>query len=141
MDKYMTSFTGDRSRSFSGDSEVSLRSSTSISVESGSSGFYNDQAKEVQDTLEDTIKESMQSWKLDVTHRSLSWSLFPTVFREAWVDLFIRYNTPLPSSAAVERMFCTGGDIPRAKSSSLAGNRFEHFVFLKAEGQLEAPET
>ena len=95
------------------------------------SGFYDDQEEEVQDTLEDTIKDSMQSWKPDVTQSSLSWSLFPTVHREVWVDLFLRYNTPLPSSAAVERMFCTGGDILRAKRSSLAGYMFEHLVFLK----------
>ena len=54
-----------------------------------------------------------------------------TVHREAWVDLFIRYNTPLPSSAAVKRMFCTGGDILRAKRSFLAGYRFEDLLFLK----------
>ena len=46
-------------------------------------------------------------------------------------NVFIRYNTPLPSSAAVERMFFTGGDILRAKRSSLASYRFEHLVFLK----------
>ena len=51
------------------------------------SGFYDDQEEEVQDTLEDTIKDSMQSWKPDVTQSSLSWSLFPTVHREVWVDL------------------------------------------------------
>lgn len=38
MDKYLTSFTGDRSRSVSGDSDVSFRSSTPISVESELTG-------------------------------------------------------------------------------------------------------
>ena len=38
---------------------------------------------------------------------------------------------PLPSSAAVERMFCTGGNILRAKRSSMASQKFDHLVFLK----------
>ena len=96
-----------------------------------SSGFYDEQEDVVQGTLESSNKDSMLSWKPDKNQTSLSWSHFPTVHREAWIDLFIRYNTPLPSSAAVERMFSTGGDILRAKRSSLAGYRFEHLVFLK----------
>ena len=45
-------------------------------------------------------------------------------------------STPLPSSAAVERMFCIGGDILRDKRSRLAGRRFEELVFLKGNLKL-----
>ena len=50
-------------------------------------------------------------------------------------------STPLPSSAAVERMFCIGGDILRDKRSLLAGRRFEELVFLKGNMKLLGYES
>ena len=52
------------------------------------------------------------------------------------MDLFIKYNTPLPSSAAVERLFSTAGDVLRAKRSSLDEVNFEELVFLKGNMDL-----
>ena len=51
--------------------------------------------------------------------------------REIWVNLFIRYNTPVPSSAAVERLFSIASDKIRPKRSRLTANTFEKLVFLK----------
>uniref|UniRef100_A0A3Q2YRB0 HAT C-terminal dimerisation domain-containing protein n=1 Tax=Hippocampus comes TaxID=109280 RepID=A0A3Q2YRB0_HIPCM len=56
--------------------------------------------------------------------------------REAWVDLFIKYNTPLPSSAAVERTFSTAGDVLRPKRAALASPDFQNLVFLKGNMSL-----
>ena len=55
----------------------------------------------------------------------LAWSLFPYQHSEVFVDLFIKYNTPLSSSAAVEMLFSITKDILRHKSSSLDEVNFE----------------
>ena len=51
--------------------------------------------------------------------------------REEWVDLFIKYNTPLHSSAAVERVFSTTGTIFRPKRAALTSANFQKLVYLK----------
>jgi hypothetical protein len=45
--------------------------------------------------------------------------------------LFVRYNTTIPSSAAVERFFSVGKDIMRPKRAALSDNTFEMLMFLK----------
>jgi hypothetical protein len=50
--------------------------------------------------------------------------------------LFIKYNTPLPSSAAVERLFSMGSYILRAKRSSLTADNFEKLLFIRGNLQL-----
>ena len=45
--------------------------------------------------------------------------------------LFIKYNAPLPSSAAVERLFSLGSGILTAKRASLSSTNFQRLVFLK----------
>ncbi|KAG0712264.1 hypothetical protein GWK47_018881 [Chionoecetes opilio] len=53
------------------------------------------------------------------------------------VDLAVhKYNTALPSSAAVERMFSTAGDVLRPKRASMTSDRFEKLVFTKGNMQL-----
>jgi hypothetical protein len=50
---------------------------------------------------------------------------------QALVKTFLKYNTPLPSSAAVERLFSTGKDVLRAKRASLSDGAFDALMFLK----------
>jgi hypothetical protein len=45
--------------------------------------------------------------------------------------LFIKFNTPVPSSAAVERFFSQGKDILKPKRASLADDTFEMLMFLR----------
>jgi hypothetical protein len=58
----------------------------------------------------------------------------PSVFPcKPFVELFISYNTPIPSSAAVERMFSLGKDVLKPKRASLSDDHFEMLVFLKGK--------
>ena len=78
-----------------------------------------------------------REWSFARTYRTIFFlritvsSPLPHEYRDAWVDLFLRYNTPLPSSASVERLFSYGSDIMRPKRSALSSPNFEKLVFLK----------
>lgn len=56
---------------------------------------------------------------------------FPVQHRSAWLKAFITYNTIVPSSASVERMFNMGSDILRQKRSLLNSESVEKLVFLR----------
>jgi hypothetical protein len=56
--------------------------------------------------------------------------------RPLWVKkilskLFVKFNTPVPSSAAVERLFIQGKDILKAKRASLAHETLEMLMFRR----------
>ena len=81
------------------------------------------------------IKQAAINWvrtREDVIKREH----FPELHRDAWINLFIRYNTALASSAAVERLFSTAGNILRPKRSSLTASNFEQLVLLKENNAL-----
>jgi hypothetical protein len=47
------------------------------------------------------------------------------------MELFIQFNTPVPSSAGVERLFSQAGDILRPKRISLREDRFHQLMFMR----------
>ena len=53
------------------------------------------------------------------------------------VKLFVKYNTAMPSSAAVEWLFSMGKDILRAKRAALSDANFEMLMFLKGNMHLK----
>ncbi|KAG0715543.1 hypothetical protein GWK47_011723 [Chionoecetes opilio] len=57
--------------------------------------------------------------------------MFSALYRTAWVDVFVKYNTAIPRSAAVERLFSQGSDIMKVKSANLTSNNFERLVLMK----------
>ena len=70
-------------------------------------------------------------WPISILYPTSQWGQ-----NVCWIDLFIKYNTPLTSSAAVERLFSMGSDILRAKRSSLTADNFEKLLFIKGNLQL-----
>ena len=88
--------------------------------------------------LVEEMKKTFNDWNLIRGNRSISVASdqFPMLNRAAWIDLFIKYNTPLPSSAAVERLFSMGSDVLRAKRSSLTADNFEKLLFIRGNLQL-----
>ncbi|KAG0718153.1 hypothetical protein GWK47_053020 [Chionoecetes opilio] len=83
-----------------------------------------------EDDLEEDIKKELLAWKRS-KEATLKKSHFPAKYRDQWVTLFIKYNTGIPSSAAVERLFSTAWDVLRPKRACLSEDNFEYLVFLK----------
>ena len=53
------------------------------------------------------------------------------MYRQIWVDVFLMYDTLLPSSSAVERLFPRGAAILTSKSVGLRSRNFQRLVFVK----------
>ena len=56
---------------------------------------------------------------------------YDSVYRQIWVDAFLKYNTLSPSFSAVERLFPRGAVILTAKLSGLRSKIFERLIFVK----------
>lgn len=89
-----------------------------------------------EEELREVFDRAVGRWERSSLAKPLNPKLFPVEFRDSWLSVFLKYNTPLPSSAAVERIFSTAGDIIRPKRSCLSASNFEELVFLKGNLQL-----
>jgi hypothetical protein len=74
------------------------------------------------ETIVNTWTETKRSDKLEDDDFQLNRNL---------MDLFIQFNTPVPSSAGVERLFSQAGDILRPKRISLSEDRFHQLMFMR----------
>ena len=63
------------------------------------------------------------------TTKSLKIAFLPTR-KMRGCKKFKRFNTAIPSSATVERLFAIGSDILRSQRSSMTKENFEKFVLL-----------
>ena len=78
------------------------------------------------------MEQEWDTWsQKECLNSPLDEELFPSTHRKVWIKLFLKYNMPIPSSAAVERLFFTASDILRKKRSSIKSENFELFLFLK----------
>ncbi|QQP39724.1 Uncharacterized protein FKW44_000953, partial [Caligus rogercresseyi] len=92
-----------------------------------------DEMEASQEDASEKILNDIQAWNRRPIKASMEVTrdMFPQNHREAWMELFIKYNTPLPSSAAVERLFSMASDVLRAKRSCLTAENFENLIFMK----------
>ncbi|KAG0707249.1 hypothetical protein GWK47_002679 [Chionoecetes opilio] len=82
--------------------------------------------------LSNKMGKELESWCSEKQrNKLLEQAIFPALFRATWVDVFVKYKTAIPSSAAVKRLFSQGSDIMKATRTSLTSDNFERLVFMK----------
>ena len=82
------------------------------------------------------LQKEVDAWFEPVDVNIPNVHMFPEGHRNAWVQTFMRYNTSIPSSAAVERLFSMGSNIMRPKRNRLTSTNFEMLLFLKGNSKL-----
>jgi len=78
------------------------------------------------DSQEITVKQECLEYLKDSSREISVLQKYPSVKK-----VFIKYNTPLPSSGPVERLFSYSNMILNAKRQSLSDSNFENLLLLK----------
>ncbi|KAG0716095.1 hypothetical protein GWK47_010441 [Chionoecetes opilio] len=87
--------------------------------------------------LSNKMGKELESWCSEKQgNKLLEQAMLPAIYRAAWVDVFVKYNTVISSSAAVERLFSQGADIMKAKRASLTSENVERLAFMKGNKDL-----
>ncbi|KAG0712009.1 hypothetical protein GWK47_019359 [Chionoecetes opilio] len=85
--------------------------------------------------LTNKMGKELESWCSEKQrNKLLEQAMFPALSHTACVDMFVKYSTAIPSSAAVERLFCQGSGIIKATRASLTSDHFERLVGLHEGG-------
>ena len=90
--------------------------------------IYDDTSSQPKD-LSNTIGKALDERKGGA--KGITPERFSSVHNEARLQVFKKYNTAIPSSAAVERVFSISSDILRPKRASLTSGNFEKLVLLR----------
>ena len=92
--------------------------------------IYDTRPPKQSENLPAVVAKSLDEW-VEWIRGKVTPNCFPTLHRETWIHVFKKYNTAVPSSAAVERVFPVGSDVLRPKRASLTAEYFEGFVLLR----------
>ncbi|KAG0714402.1 hypothetical protein GWK47_014213 [Chionoecetes opilio] len=70
--------------------------------------------------ISNKMGKELESWCSEKQrNKLLEQAMFSAISDAAWVDVFVNYNTTIPSSAAVKRLFSQGSEIMKAKRASI----------------------
>jgi hypothetical protein len=93
-------------------------------------------------TSERSVRSKAESilleWLDSKTVWEYSWETF--LKKPVLMSLFVKYNTAIPSSAAVERFFSIGKNILRPQRCALSDSNFNTLMFLTGNKHLKLPE-
>lgn len=81
-------------------------------------------------TLTSCAQQDLEQFLLNSSTDIQMLNVFPTI-----KTLFIKYNTGIPTSASVERVFSIGGIVLRAMRGKLGDETFEKQLLLKMNKQ------
>ena len=77
-------------------------------------------------TIQKPIANEVQMFLSEPRCSLASLAKFPTVR-----EIFIKYNTPVPSSGTLERAFCTAGRVLTKQRGRLSSKNFQSLMLLK----------
>ena len=112
------------------------RSGEEVLVEDPNDDFFGS-LFESQKRRKTSVAKMVESYLRDPPNKdilaafSVCKNLFIKLNKKKKKNVFVKLNTPLLSSAAVERLFSLGKDVLGPKRASLSDEHFEIMVFLK----------
>jgi hypothetical protein len=116
------------------DSAVSQSNSISLEVDDYGYDFNNlsqDLNLSINNYMDNKVKLEVMSYLTDHSKEVESLNRFPLI-----KSAFIRFNTTLPSSAPVERLFSTAGLILLPNRNRLSDQLFEKLLIIKSNANL-----
>ncbi|CAI9725698.1 XP_042229523.1uncharacterized protein LOC121871369 [Octopus vulgaris] len=87
------------------------------------------QESRIHRSLKSKAQNLVKTWIETVSKEVLTEVTF--LSEQVLINLFTKYNTAIPSSVAVERLFSISKNILRAKRATLSDDNFKRLMFIK----------